>query len=123
MIRLPPRSTRTDTLFPYTTPFRSTVWDTIQFAANGIIFVLLGEQLPVILANAAETVRTTGHHEPWWLAIYVVAINIGLAGLRFLWVWLSFRLTLFRVGQWKQSPNWRVVAAIDRKSTRLNSRH
>jgi CPA1 family monovalent cation:H+ antiporter len=91
---------------------RSTVWDTIQFTANGIIFVLLGEQLPVILANAAETVRTTGHHEPWWLAIYVVAINIGLAGLRFLWVWLSFRLTLFRVGQWKQSPNWRVVAAM-----------
>src|SRR3546814_19702353 len=25
MIRLPPRSTRTDTLFPYTTPFRSYV--------------------------------------------------------------------------------------------------
>src|SRR3546814_18240026 len=24
MIRLPPRATRTDTLFPYTTPFRST---------------------------------------------------------------------------------------------------
>src|SRR3546814_8425932 len=26
MIRRPPRSTRTDTLFPYTTLFRSTVW-------------------------------------------------------------------------------------------------
>src|SRR3546814_1886668 len=26
MIRLPPRSTRTDTLFPYTTLFRSRVW-------------------------------------------------------------------------------------------------
>src|SRR3546814_2735603 len=26
MIRLPPRSTRTDTLFPYTTLFRSTWW-------------------------------------------------------------------------------------------------
>src|SRR3546814_4647016 len=55
MVRRPPRSTRSDTLFPYTTLFRS---------------------------------------------------------LRFLWVWLSFRLTLFRVGQWKQSPNWRVVAAM-----------
>ena len=29
---------------------RSTVWDMIQFAANGIIFVLLGEQLPMILS-------------------------------------------------------------------------
>src|SRR3546814_19632303 len=26
MIRLPPRSTRTDTLFPYTTLFRSSAW-------------------------------------------------------------------------------------------------
>src|SRR3546814_12069430 len=66
---------------------RNTVWDTIQFAANGIIFVLLGEQLPVILANAAENVRITGNHEPWWLAFYVVAINIGLMGLRLLWVY------------------------------------
>lgn len=91
---------------------RATVWDTIQFTANGIIFVILGEQLPLILSGAAEIVRTTGHRDVWWLAIYVGAINIGLAALRFLWVWLSFRLTLFREGQWKQRPNWRVVAAM-----------
>lgn len=91
---------------------RSTVWDTIQFTANGIIFVLLGEQLPMILASAAEIVRTTGHHEPWWLAVYVLAINLGLAALRFLWVWLSFRLTLFRAGQWRKAPNWRIIAAM-----------
>ncbi len=35
---------------------RNTVWDVIQFAANGVIFVLLGEQLPMILGGAAETV-------------------------------------------------------------------
>jgi len=91
---------------------RSTVWDTIQFAANGIIFVLLGEQLPEILANAARTVQATGHRETWWLAIYVLAINIGLAALRFLWVWLSFRLTLLRTRQWKKTPNWRIIAAM-----------
>jgi CPA1 family monovalent cation:H+ antiporter len=91
---------------------RSTVWDMIQFAANGIIFVLLGEQLPMILSNAAETVRSTGHHESWWLAIYIVAINVGLAALRFLWVWLSLRFTMFRTGRWKQTPNWRIVAAM-----------
>lgn len=91
---------------------RNTVWDVIQFTANGIIFVLLGEQLPAILASSAETVRLTGHRETWWLAVYVVAINIGLAGLRFLWVWLSFRMTLFRSGQWRSTPNWRIVAAM-----------
>jgi CPA1 family monovalent cation:H+ antiporter len=91
---------------------RSTVWDTIQFAANSIIFVLLGEQLPEIVAHAAETVQTTGHHQPWWLAFYVVAISAGLAGLRFLWVWVSFRLTLFRAGQASRTPNWRIVTAM-----------
>lgn len=91
---------------------RNTVWDTIQFAANGIIFVLLGEQLPAILSGAAETVRLTGHHEPWWLGIYVLAISLGLAALRFLWVWLSFRLTLFRSGERQKTPNWRIVAAM-----------
>src|SRR3546814_17503739 len=29
MIRRPPRSTRTDTLFPYTTLFRSALWNSI----------------------------------------------------------------------------------------------
>jgi CPA1 family monovalent cation:H+ antiporter len=91
---------------------RNSVWDTIQFTANGIIFILLGEQLPMILSGAAETVSTTGHHEPWWLIVYVIAINLGLAALRFLWVWLSFRLTLFRAGSETQTPNWRIVAAM-----------
>lgn len=93
---------------------RGTVWDTIQFVANGIIFVLLGEQLPSILGPAAETVSLTGHHEPWWLLVYVLAINIGLVTLRFIWVWVSLSLTIFRAnlqGATARGPNWRLVAA------------
>ncbi|QAY75982.1 Na+/H+ antiporter [Sphingosinicella sp. BN140058] len=91
---------------------RSTVWDIIQFAANGTIFVLLGEQLPLILAGAAETVRLTGHHTPWWLGVYVVAITLALAALRFLWVWISFRFTLLRRGERGTRPDWKIVAAM-----------
>ena len=93
---------------------RSAVWDTVQFAANGIIFVLLGEQLPQIVTGAAQVVRETGHHEPVWLLIYVVAINCALAALRFLWVWTSLRFTLFRAalkGQKSVVPSWRLIAA------------
>jgi len=93
---------------------RSAVWDTVQFAANGIIFVLLGEQLPQIITGAAQVVRETGHHEPVWLLIYVVAINCALAALRFLWVWTSLRFTLFRAalkGQKPVVPSWRLIAA------------
>lgn len=91
---------------------RNSVWDMIQFAANGSIFVLLGEQLPGILDRAAETVRLTGHHEPWWLAVYVITINVLLAGLRFLWAWVSLQLTLFRTKRRHESPSWRIVAAM-----------
>ncbi|WP_395394370.1 Na+/H+ antiporter [Novosphingobium sp. BL-8A] len=94
---------------------RNSVWDTIQFTLNGIIFVLLGEQLPGILAGAKRTVAVTGHVEPGWLALYVVAIVLGLAALRFVWVWVSFKLTILRKGQARgdvRSPNWRLVAAM-----------
>jgi monovalent cation/hydrogen antiporter len=93
---------------------RNSVWDTIQFALNGIIFVLLGEQLPLILARADETVKLTGHQNGWWLGLYVVAIVAVLAGLRFLWVWASFRLTLYRRRGAAPVKNldWRIFAAM-----------
>jgi NhaP-type Na+/H+ or K+/H+ antiporter len=53
------------------------VWDKVQFAANGVISVLLGKQMPGILGQAGETVRLTGHAEPWWLAAYVLVIRRG----------------------------------------------
>lgn len=94
---------------------RSAVWDTVQFALNGIIFVLLGEQLPKIVQGAAQVVQETGHHEPIWLAVYVVAINLALAALRFLWVWGSLRFTTFRKasdGHAAVMPSWRLIAAM-----------
>jgi CPA1 family monovalent cation:H+ antiporter len=93
---------------------RTAVWDTIQFAANGIIFVLLGEQLPGILHGAAETVRQTGHHHAGWLPVYVVAIVLALALLRLAWVWASLQLTLYRAarkGESRPRVSWRVLVA------------
>ncbi|ANH07521.1 Na+/H+ antiporter [Shinella sp. HZN7] len=94
---------------------RTAVWDTVQFTLNGIIFVLLGEQLPSIVAGAAQVVIDTGHHEPIWLAVYVVAINLALALLRLLWVWISLRFTLYRAarqGRTVARPDWRLVVAM-----------
>jgi Na+/H+ antiporter len=93
---------------------RSAVWDLVQFAVNGIIFVLLGEQLPQLFTGATRVVRETGHHELIWLVVYVVSINLVLAALRFLWVWTSLRFTLFRAGlkgQHPYIPSWRLIAA------------
>lgn len=93
---------------------RNTVWDAVQFTANGVVFVLLGEQLPIIVAGASKAVQITGHHGPWWLLIYIVVVNISLAAIRFVWVWTSLSLTIFRAnrrGAKSRRPNWRLVAA------------
>lgn len=75
---------------------RAVVWDAVQFTANGVIFVILGEQMPSILSRAAEVVAGTSRPEIWWLAVYVAAIVGALAALRFIWVWTSLKLTLYR---------------------------
>lgn len=93
---------------------RSAVWDTVQFAINGVIFVLLGEQLPGIFSKAVDTVRESNHEDPWWLAVYALAINAGLAISRLLWVWASLKLTLLRKrrrGEQIVAPDWRIIAA------------
>lgn len=93
---------------------RTAVWDTVQFTLNGVIFVLLGEQMPSIMARAAETVRVTGHHEPWWLIVYVLAITAALAALRFVWAWFSLKWNMARAIRRGQPPppvSWRLIAA------------
>lgn len=74
---------------------RNVVWDTLQFAANGAIFVLLGEQMPQIFDGALTLIRGDNMHTAWWLAVYVVGITAALAVLRFAWVWTSVRFTMF----------------------------
>ncbi|WP_145134422.1 Na+/H+ antiporter [Roseomonas gilardii] len=94
---------------------RAAVWDTVQLAANGAIFILLGEQLPRILASAAETVNQAEHHDESWLALYVVAITLGLAALRFTWVWISVQFVLLHAsqkGQPVERPSWHLVAVM-----------
>lgn len=75
---------------------RNAVWDTVQFTLNGIIFVLLGEQLPSIIAEAEEVVLSAGHASRWWLYTTILLIYIGLLMLRFIWVWVSLMLVKFR---------------------------
>ncbi|WP_407181272.1 Na+/H+ antiporter [Bradyrhizobium sp. STM 3562] len=99
---------------PVTRIRRSAVWDLVQFTANGVIFVLLGEQLPKLFDDAARVVHETGHHDPVWLLVYVIAITLTLAFLRYVWAWTSLRFTLFRAhlkGEKPYIPGWRLIAA------------
>lgn len=95
---------------------RTAAWDTVQFVLNGVMFVLLGEQLPGILERSANAMQETDHYNPAWLAVYVLAINLGLAVLRFGWVWGSLRLgawlAMLRGETPGAPPRLRLVAAM-----------
>src|SRR3546814_9337534 len=55
MIRRPPRSTRTDTLFPYTTLFRSSTWDGPVPGAGRVRIVIAGAPPPTRTIERVET--------------------------------------------------------------------
>ena len=92
---------------------RTAVWNAVEFSGNGVIFVLLGQQLPNIIAGARQAAHEGGYDNELRLAVYIFAITCVLAALRFLWVWTSLRLVLFRA--WRnqqevQTPGWRLIA-------------
>ncbi len=93
---------------------RTAVWDMVQFAANGSIFVLLGAQIPKIFAAAPLTVAAAGHENPWWLGLYVLVIMLALVALRFVWVWVSLRNVFVEStsGAGPATPYWRFVLAM-----------
>ncbi|AVR97459.1 Na+/H+ antiporter [Pseudoduganella armeniaca] len=94
---------------------RSAVWDTVQFALNGVMFVLLGEQLPDIMEGARVSLGQSGHVNAWWLVLYAFAISFGLMALRFVWVWTALRITLYRKtrrGEPVRQPPLRVLLAM-----------
>src|SRR3546814_779378 len=66
MIRRPPRSTRTDTLFPYTTLFRSTVTDAGEFAVRGGIVDLFpsGEEQALRLDFFGDEIESVRRFDP-----------------------------------------------------------
>src|SRR3546814_3155395 len=131
MIRRPPRSTRTDTLFPYTTLFRSTGWKVghskwgLKPAAElegiylgkhsptgtmpvrprflGTQYVTIPMTAGVFLANAVFTFET-----PYSSTVFpYLGVGAGVA-----------RISI--KGSDSANPS---EPGIDRKSTRLNSSH
>jgi Na+/H+ antiporter len=72
---------------------RQAVWTTVQLSLNGMMFVLLGEQLPVILDRLAEAAQESGQHDLIWLAIYGAVIWFGLMLVRLIWVAVSVKIS------------------------------
>ncbi|MCM2318561.1 MAG: Na+/H+ antiporter [Pseudomonas sp.] len=67
---------------------RSAVWDTVQIALNGGIFLLLGAQLPTMIDALPAVAGGIGAASLWHLLGSAVALTLALGALRFTWVWL-----------------------------------
>jgi CPA1 family monovalent cation:H+ antiporter len=79
---------------PGTRLHRTAVWDLLQFAATGSIFVLLGEQLPALVRAAPQTALEAAHPSVVWLVLDALVITLALVALRFAWVWVSLKVRL-----------------------------
>ncbi|MCC2957695.1 Na+/H+ antiporter [Massilia sp. IC2-477] len=93
---------------------RNVVWDTVQFALNGVMFVLLGEQLPDIVRAALQGPDLPVPRDIWWLAGNALAISLGLILLRLSWVWISLQLSRMaarRAGREGIMPRKRLIFA------------
>ncbi|MBK0031116.1 Na+/H+ antiporter [Erwinia sp. S43] len=81
---------------PATRMKSSAVWNMLQTILNGMIFLMLGEQLPRMLQTLPDVASQAGVSSPWYLLLYAVVITLALGVVRFCWVWLSITLTVFR---------------------------
>src|SRR3546814_12842556 len=83
MIRRPPRSTRTDTLFPYTTLFRSALAQTRKVdVADAAVADVAGELAPVIrsAATPAAAVAVADDDAALDLVTVALAVDVGHFG-------------------------------------------
>ncbi|MDF5808569.1 cation:proton antiporter [Pseudomonas aeruginosa] len=79
------------------------VWSMLEFAFNGVVFLLLGLQLPDIMKSVANH-----HGDLLWrsslLLAYVAAITAVLMLIRYGWVYGYWKLSL-RIDRWRgKSP-------------------
>ncbi|MFL5305290.1 MAG: Na+/H+ antiporter [Polyangia bacterium] len=75
---------------------RAAVWNTIQAALNGVIFILLGEHLPAVVRGLPDAVAGADLDHTLHLLGGAAALTVGIAALRFAWVWIWIHLTILR---------------------------
>src|SRR3546814_9231107 len=131
MIRRPPRSTRTDTLFPYTTLFRSYGAEVKDILIDCDVVLRSGEQRTLPLADLGYTYR---HSELPEGAVVTGATFRGRPGEAQAIQAEMDRISASREASqplrsktggstFKNPDGHKAWQLVDRKSTRLNSSH
>ncbi|HEY4383243.1 MAG TPA: Na+/H+ antiporter [Ktedonobacteraceae bacterium] len=88
------------------------VWETLVFLLNGVLFLLIGLQLPVILDTLGSTIS---RHSSILLIWYAILISLTVILIRLIWIfpatWLP-RLFSRRLRERDPYPGWRATALI-----------
>src|SRR3546814_7773932 len=126
MIRRPPRSTRTDTLFPYTTLFRSGIaftlyaWRAPKFVSEAD-FELFSREGFLLLNNVFLVCAAAAVLLGTLYPLVIDALNLGKVSVGppyFNSVFLPLTMPLAVLVGFASAVGWK---RTDRKSTRLNS--
>ncbi|EOC0588254.1 Na+/H+ antiporter [Cronobacter sakazakii] len=72
----------------------NSVWSMLEFVFNGMVFLMLGLQLPGIMETSLAAAEKDPNVETWMLFMDVVLIYGALIGVRFLWLWIMKRFSL-----------------------------
>lgn len=84
---------------PLTTRLQSeSSWSMLTFVFNGVIFTLLGLQLPSIITETYIANQKDASIELWQLVLVVFFVFVVLMGTRFLWLWVMKHLPTLPFG-------------------------
>ncbi len=90
------------------------IWAMLQYTLNGVIFVLLGLQLPEIIVDAlSESFQEGGLRDPMMLLTWALITWGALIAARLAWVWSLVKITHLvaraRGDDQRTMPQWRLL--------------
>jgi Na+/H+ antiporter len=65
----------------------NSVWTMLEFVLNGLVFIMLGLQIPFILETSMAQLDKDPTMQTWMLFADIIWIYIALLLMRFLWLW------------------------------------
>lgn len=71
----------------------NSVWQMLEFVFNGMVFLMLGLQLPGILETSVAEAQADPNVQLWMLFTDIVLIYAALMIVRFGWLWIMQRLS------------------------------
>lgn len=65
----------------------NSVWSMLEFVLNGMVFLMLGLQIPFIFETSIEQLSNDPSMKTWMLFSDIIWIYLALLLMRFLWLW------------------------------------